>query len=291
MSIDADVLAALAAAGATAEMIVAAVRVAQAKDNERAAEKRRRDADRKRRSRSMSRDVTRTSCDIDGHNVTSRDVAPLDGPPSPEPLPPLNPPNLASLGVCTAPAQPENAPQPKRASPRKPDNAEHDRFAEFWAKYPRHEGRKPAAKAFATAAAKHDTERIFAGLDRWLAANAGKDPQYLPHAATWLNQERWTDEPSISNRPQPGRPDRHERRGPIANPMAAAAIESLGRSGAGGWPFDADGPDVGGYGEADRYGDCQSGPVIIDAMPLFDGRSSVPPNVGYADGGGNRYRR
>ena len=22
----------------------------------------------------------------------------------------------------------------------------------------------------------------------------GNDPQYLPHAATWLNQESWTDE-------------------------------------------------------------------------------------------------
>ena len=38
-------------------------------------------------------------------------------------------------------------------------------------------------------------DKIFAALQRQLAARGPDfDPKFHPHASTWLNQERWTDE-------------------------------------------------------------------------------------------------
>lgn len=70
-------------------------------------------------------------------------------------------------------------------------------FDRFWLAYPRKIGKADARKAFDRAWRKlpaFDEEKILAGgLER---AKAGwVDPQFIPHAATWLNGERWTDEP------------------------------------------------------------------------------------------------
>lgn len=69
-------------------------------------------------------------------------------------------------------------------------------FDEFWAKYPRKVARQAALKAWSRIAASVATADIMAGLDRarrseqWLKDGG----QFVPHAATWLNGGRWTDD-------------------------------------------------------------------------------------------------
>jgi hypothetical protein len=75
-------------------------------------------------------------------------------------------------------------------------------FQEFWVLFPRKVARKAAEKAWkkvATSEAVKDA--IMAGLERQLPALRPKDRQFVPHAATWLNQERWNDESEGGLRP------------------------------------------------------------------------------------------
>ena len=73
-------------------------------------------------------------------------------------------------------------------------------FAEFWAVYPRHDGKAAAENAWRKLAP--DIERqaeIMAAIGdhkrspRWL-----ESPRFIPHAATWLNGRRWEDEPAAA---------------------------------------------------------------------------------------------
>jgi hypothetical protein len=71
-----------------------------------------------------------------------------------------------------------------------------NRFAEFWGTYPRKDSKASALKAFLRIA---PDEQLFAAIiagvkraetsEQW-RRDKGK---YIPYAATWLNQERWTD--------------------------------------------------------------------------------------------------
>jgi hypothetical protein len=69
-------------------------------------------------------------------------------------------------------------------------------FADFWAGYPRKVGKRAAATAFA-AAVKRGThpDDILDGLDRARPKMELLDERYRPHPKTWLNQDRWHDEP------------------------------------------------------------------------------------------------
>jgi hypothetical protein len=71
-------------------------------------------------------------------------------------------------------------------------------FDRFWAAYPRKQAKPEARKAWAKLAPSA------ALLDEMLAALAWQvaspqwtkdDGQYIPHPATWLRGERWSDEP------------------------------------------------------------------------------------------------
>jgi hypothetical protein len=68
-------------------------------------------------------------------------------------------------------------------------------FNEFWNVFPRKLGKGEARGAFAKAVKKHGPEVIMDGVKR--LANDPHLPasQFIPRAATWLNQERWTDDP------------------------------------------------------------------------------------------------
>lgn len=108
MSLSNEVLDALLAAGATAEMIVAAIKAENARDAEKLAARRAKDAARQRKHRghAMSR-VTRR--DIRGQDVTARDPLP-PVPPSPPPHHPTTPsplpPSPGFLVDADAPPQP-----------------------------------------------------------------------------------------------------------------------------------------------------------------------------------------
>jgi len=71
-----------------------------------------------------------------------------------------------------------------------------DPFDTFWREYPRKVGKGDARKKFAKALTKTSFDNIMAALERVKAsAQWTKDGgQFVPHPATWLNQERWDDE-------------------------------------------------------------------------------------------------
>jgi hypothetical protein len=77
----------------------------------------------------------------------------------------------------------------------KPDKIYIDHFDDFWERYPRKAGKAAAQKAFAKAAKKHGADQIMFGLSQHLPALEKTEPQFRPHAATWLNGERYNDEP------------------------------------------------------------------------------------------------
>jgi len=76
---------------------------------------------------------------------------------------------------------------------------------QFWPAYPRKTARKQAIRAFAKLRPSPVMlERILAGLERQKVSSAWRDPLFIPHAATWLNGERWLDEVPVA-RPPAGR--------------------------------------------------------------------------------------
>lgn len=70
-----------------------------------------------------------------------------------------------------------------------------DRFDIFWAAYPKKRSKDKAEKAFAK---RNPDEQLFndlmAGLERAKTSEQWQNPQFIPHAATWLNAGGWMDE-------------------------------------------------------------------------------------------------
>ena len=73
-------------------------------------------------------------------------------------------------------------------------------FDIFWEEYPKKKGRGAAEKAFEKAIKKTDINTLLDALkvqktgSQWIRDNG----QYIPYPATWLNQERWEDEPDFT---------------------------------------------------------------------------------------------
>lgn len=72
-------------------------------------------------------------------------------------------------------------------------------FEEFWKQYPRKECKKPARLVWD----RLTKDQQQAALDalpnhcrRWMVK--GTDSEFIPHARTWLYQERWEDEIQIT---------------------------------------------------------------------------------------------
>jgi len=66
-------------------------------------------------------------------------------------------------------------------------------FETFWAAYPRKVGKGAARPAYVRALRKTDAGTILRAIKatRW---DRREGLRYVPHPATWLNQERWLDE-------------------------------------------------------------------------------------------------
>lgn len=72
-------------------------------------------------------------------------------------------------------------------------------FQSFWASYPKKVGKKAAWKAWMRLKWTEELgSAIMAGLARSTSSEQwSKDSgRYIPHAATWINGERWEDEPA-----------------------------------------------------------------------------------------------
>ncbi|WP_460407357.1 hypothetical protein, partial [Actinophytocola sediminis] len=72
-------------------------------------------------------------------------------------------------------------------------------FEHFWTAYPRKVGKKTAEQAFNRIVHKRlaTADDLTAHAQRWatLWADAGTDTRFIPHPTTWLNGERWNDDP------------------------------------------------------------------------------------------------
>lgn len=67
-------------------------------------------------------------------------------------------------------------------------------FDEFWFIYPRKVSKKDARRAWDRAVKVELPDVIYSGLKRQLEYLASRPIEFCPHAATWLNGERWEDE-------------------------------------------------------------------------------------------------
>lgn len=76
-------------------------------------------------------------------------------------------------------------------------DASSDRFNDFWAIYPRRVGKGAARKAWASMT-KRGTEidTVLHAAAQFAVASANLEPKFVPHPATWLNSERYDDDPA-----------------------------------------------------------------------------------------------
>jgi hypothetical protein len=91
------------------------------------------------------------------------------------------------------PTRPDPTPKSNRAAAA--DREAEEEFAAFWATYPKKKDKGHAVKAYRAARKKASDVEILTGLRRQLPEWANGDAKFIPLAATWLNGERWTDEP------------------------------------------------------------------------------------------------
>jgi hypothetical protein len=67
-------------------------------------------------------------------------------------------------------------------------------FDDFWRDYPRKVSKKDARKAWDRAVKVELPAVIIMGLKRQIQYLESRPVEFRPHAATWLNGERWEDE-------------------------------------------------------------------------------------------------
>lgn len=67
-------------------------------------------------------------------------------------------------------------------------------FEQFWIAYPRKTAKVRARHAFAKAIQKTTLKAMLHALE-WQCQSEQWLNMIIPHPATWLNQERWDDEP------------------------------------------------------------------------------------------------
>lgn len=70
-------------------------------------------------------------------------------------------------------------------------------FEHFWRAYPRKVGKPAARRSMKSRYSNETREDIVGGFHAWTTYwhDAGTEEQYIPHPATWLNQERYLDSP------------------------------------------------------------------------------------------------
>lgn len=89
----------------------------------------------------------------------------------------------------------ELPPQPKLIAKRVPRDV-HPDFERWYSLYPRHKAKGAAERAFATAMTRTTLDILLAATQRLVRECAGKEAQFIPHGATWLNAKGWLDEDS-----------------------------------------------------------------------------------------------
>lgn len=66
-------------------------------------------------------------------------------------------------------------------------------FDDFWSIWPRKDAKKGASAAWDRAVKRASAQEIVDAARAYAASPHRPEKQYVPHAATWLNGDRWTD--------------------------------------------------------------------------------------------------
>lgn len=75
-------------------------------------------------------------------------------------------------------------------------DSQKEKFEEFWNVFPRKEAKAAGLRAYLKRVRDGPThDAVMAALREQKPRLMQRDPENRPHAATWLNQERWKDEP------------------------------------------------------------------------------------------------
>ena len=94
--------------------------------------------------------------------------------------------------------KPNDTPLPPAGEKEKP-NIYGERFARFWAAYPRKQAKGNAEKAFKRLKVSEELlEKMLTAIDWQKRTDEWKsdDGKFIPHPASWLNSKRWEDEKS-----------------------------------------------------------------------------------------------
>ena len=94
-------------------------------------------------------------------------------------------------------------------------------FPAFWVRWPRKVAKLEAQKAWNQTVTPEDEEAIQKALDWQVPIFERRDPERIPHAATWIRGRRWDDEP-----PTPPKPTM-TRSPAIVRPMTDGQAKSL----------------------------------------------------------------
>lgn len=89
---------------------------------------------------------------------------------------------------------PDSKPDGKQDISSSDDDGVNYYFDQLWEEYPRKVGKAQAKKAFKTASKKINFYDLLPKFEAYVLTLEGKEAQFIPHLATWLNGERWNDE-------------------------------------------------------------------------------------------------
>lgn len=73
---------------------------------------------------------------------------------------------------------------------------------ELYASYPKKVGKGQAIKAIGSALNKCEFQKLLDHVKKYALSVVGKDPQFIPHPATWFNGLRWEDQEEIKTEKQ-----------------------------------------------------------------------------------------
>jgi len=74
------------------------------------------------------------------------------------------------------------------------NNMVNDEFELFWEHYPKKVGKGQARHAFKGALKKATVDELVSAVKSFSTVASKTEKQFIPHASTWLNGERWLDE-------------------------------------------------------------------------------------------------
>lgn len=138
-------------------------------------------------------------------------------PPVNRPLPPVADP-LPPVDRELIPKEPIPSEQQDLVQRVQKPAGEDEAFTAFWSIYPRRQAKGHALRAWRKATRATDPRLILAGAVRY-RDDPNRSPEYTALPATWLNGERWTDDPL------PGRQSRSDRKLSEAEAMIRRAAQ------------------------------------------------------------------